>query len=117
MASLIIAGHSQTCGICEVVERIGSRARQEFNGGPGLLKGVAGKASFGAVVQGAQGMEEGNVTPSGAPQEMKEMKSDPGNPENASEQTADEPVPMETDAQPKLTPGTDLQRLLQPMHV
>jgi hypothetical protein len=117
MAPLIIAGHGQTCRPCKVAERIRSRARQEFNGGPGLLDGVAGKARFGAVVQVAQGMEEGKVTPSGAPQEMKEMKSDPGNPEDASEQAADEPVPMETDAQPELTPGRDLQRLLQPVHV
>lgn len=81
---------------------------------PGLLKGAAEKARIGAVMQGAQGMEEGKMTPIGAPQEM---KSEPGNPKDASEQTADEPVPMETDAQPKLTPGRDLQRLLQPLHV
>ena len=79
-----------------------------------LLKGVAGKARFGAIMQGAQSVEEGKLTSIGAPQEM---KSEPGNAQNASALTADEAVSMETDAWPKLTPGTDLQKLVQPLHV
>ena len=82
--------------------------------GQALLKGVAGKARLGAVMQGAQSMEEGKLTSSGAPQET---KSEPGNAQNASALTADEAVPMDTDARPKLTPGADIQKLLQPLHV